>query len=48
MPTWLRPRGAFLTEVYPKICPLKNAMMFLGKKLGILFSELGMCRTYKE
>ena len=46
MPTLLRPRprGAFLTkaEVYPKICHLKNAMMFLGKKLGILFSELGM------
>ena len=52
MPTWLRPmpRGAFLTEaeVYPRICPLKNAIMFLGKKLGILFSELGMCRTYKD
>jgi len=52
VPTWLRPRprGAFLTEaeVYLKICPLENAMMFLGKKLGILLSELGMCRTYKE
>ena len=37
MPTWLRPRprGAFLTEaeVYPRICPLKNAIMFLGKKI---------------